>query len=374
MARTGPSAADRWLISLLAARDLSVSAAQLERWRSAGLLPRNSRHGCGRGRGSLSEASPEAVEIAATLSRHTRQGRDLRLAIIDWFADADRTTPGEPAIPEPPFAALQSALSWIIASSTGHRLLQLARAVSTQQEEDDFYRAADRDLRSVTMAPAFDVTAVREALSSGQDAPADAFRSGPKVRSAMTELIAATGMGYEPDTAEFFAENAVQSGMFTSFSAAAWQQLITRLENPPPDIAGLVEMLITRYDPLQMLSRANAQLLRQARTTAWVLALTGLMFFSHAMLMPDMQGQRELRATATELGIQQIAMAMTFSIHTTGGFAHAVVNCLHPFYDAIAKVLSNQIASQPLIADNPEAAQKHMADWFTAMKDATQRS
>ena len=102
MPRTGPSAADRQLISQLAARDLSVSAAQLERWRHTGLLPRNSRHGCGRGRGSLSEASPEAVEIAATLSRHTRQGRDLRLAVIDWFADAGLpATPGEPPVPEP---------------------------------------------------------------------------------------------------------------------------------------------------------------------------------------------------------------------------------------------------------------------------------
>ena len=102
MARTGPSAADRQLISQLAARDLSVSAAQLERWRHAGLLPRNSRYGCGRGRGSESEASPEAVEIAAALSRHARQGRDLRLAVIDWFADAGLpATPGEPPVPEP---------------------------------------------------------------------------------------------------------------------------------------------------------------------------------------------------------------------------------------------------------------------------------
>ena len=309
MARTGPSAADRQLISQLAARDLGVSAAQLERWRHAGLLPRNSRPGYGRGRGSVSEASPEAVEIAATLSHHTRQGRDMRLTVIDWFADADLpTAPGEPVVPEPPHAAVHAALNWIIGSSPEYRLIQLARAARTDQEQDHFYQAAGRAMRSLTMAQAFDVTAVRNALSSGQDVPGDAFRSGPKLRSAVIELIAAVGMGYEEDPAEFLAENAVESGMFPATSPAAWQQMITRLEDPPPEIAGLVEMLITRYDPLQMLSLANAELLRQARTAVRDLAFIGWMFFSHAMLMPDTPGQKELRATATGLGIQPIAM------------------------------------------------------------------
>ena len=379
MARTGPSAADRQLISQLAARDLSVSAAQLERWRHAGLLSGNSRHGLGRGQGSASEVPPEAVETAAALSRHTRQGRDLRLAVIDWFADAGLPVmPGEPAVPEPPHGAVQSALNWITATSPEYRLLQLARASRTVEEQDHFYQAADRTLRSLTMAPAFDVTAVREALSSGQDVPGDAFRSGPKLRSAMIELVAAFGMGYEEDTAEFLAENAVESGMFPATSPAAVQQMITRLENPPPEIAPLVEMLFTRYDPLQMLSLANAEMLRQARTAARDLASIGSMFFLHAFLMPDTPGQKELRATATALGIQQIAMAMALTIHTTGGFASAVVNCLHPFYAGIAKVLSDQLlsdqaASRPLIADNPEGVERFMADWVTLKDNALER-
>jgi hypothetical protein len=48
------SPADRQLISQLAERDLSVLPTQLERWRQAGVLPCNSRHGCVRGRGSVS--------------------------------------------------------------------------------------------------------------------------------------------------------------------------------------------------------------------------------------------------------------------------------------------------------------------------------
>jgi hypothetical protein len=374
MPRTGPSAADRQLISQLAARDLGVSGAQLERWRQAGLLPRSSRHGCGRGRGSVSEVSPTAVEIAAAVSRHARQGRDLRLAVIDWFAEAGLPVmPDGSAVPEPPHAAVHSALNWIVASSSEYRLLQLARVAHTDQEQDHFYQAADRAMRSLTIAPAFDVTVVREALSSGQDVPSDAFRSGPKLRSAMIELVAAVGMGYEEDTVEFLAENAVESGMFPAASPAAWQQMITRLEDPPPEIAGLVEILITRYDPLQMLSRANAELLRQARTVVRDLAFTGWLSFFHAMLMPDTPGQEELRATATALGIQPIAMGMALTVHTTSGFAHAVVSCLHPFYAAVAKVLSDQAASWPLIANNPEAVEKYMADWMRARDIALQR-
>ena len=370
MARTGPSAADRQLISQLAARELSVSAAQLERWRHAGLLPRSTRHGCGRGRGSVSEASPEAVEIAVALSRHARQGRDLRLAVIDWFADAGLSTmPGEPAVPEPSHAAVHAALNWIIASSPGYRLLQLAHAVRTDVEQDQFHRAADRALRSVTMVPAFDVTAVREALSGGQDVSGEAIKAGPKQRSAVIQLIAAEGMGYEEDTAEFLAENAVESGMFPAASPAALQRMITGLENPPPEIARWVEMLFTRYDPLQMLSLANAEMLQQARTTARDLASVGSVLFFHAFLMPDTPGQKELRATATARGIQQIAIGMALSIHTTSGFAQAVVSCLHPFYVAIAKELSDLATSQPLIADTPEAVEKFMADWVT-LKDS----
>jgi hypothetical protein len=86
MPRSGPSVADRELIAELAARDLTVSSAQLERWRGAGLLTRNARRGRGRGQGSTSSAAPAAVEIAAVLARHSRKGRDLRLAVVDWFA------------------------------------------------------------------------------------------------------------------------------------------------------------------------------------------------------------------------------------------------------------------------------------------------
>jgi len=50
-----------------------------------------------------------------------------------------------------------------------------------------------------------------------------------------------------------------------------------------------------RYDPLQMLSLANAQLLQQAGTAAQDLAGIGAMFFFHTLLMHDhmLPGRRQ---------------------------------------------------------------------------------
>jgi hypothetical protein len=369
MARTGPSAADRQIISQLAERDLSVSPAQLERWRQARLLPRNSRHGRGRGRGSVSGAAPEAAEVAAALARHARQGRDLRWVAIDWFAEAGmKVRPAEPVVPEPPFTAVRSALKWIIARSPDYRLLKLGRAARTDQEQDDFYQAAGRAMRSVAMAPALDVTAAREALGSRQEIPDEAFRKGPEVRSALIQLTAATTMGYEEVGAGALAEAFAESGMIPGMPPAAIQQVLTELE-----AAGtLAAMPITQVDPLQMVSRANAEHLQQARTAVRTLAYIGGMFLFHALLMPDTPGQKELRTTVTAMGMQPIAMATALSIHTTEAFASAIVSCLHPSLAEIHKVLS-EAASRPLIADNTEDAEKHMAAWRTALHQATGR-
>lgn len=192
MARTGPSAADRQLINQLAARGLSVSAAQLERWRHAGLLARNSRRGCGRGRGSVSKGSAEAVEIAAALSRNTRQGRDLRLAVIDWFAEAGKPTmPGETAVPEPPHNAVLSALTWLIGADPVYQLLRLARSACTEEDRDKFYDAADGAVpRSPLGAGGFDPAVVREAVLSRRDPPDGAVAlCHLRARRRMTEML-----------------------------------------------------------------------------------------------------------------------------------------------------------------------------------------
>lgn len=81
-----------------------MTASQLESWRRAGLLPRHRRRGLGRGRGSVVDiVDPLVIGSAAALARHLRQGRDRRLAVLDWFAEAGMTAQPEAVqVPEPP--------------------------------------------------------------------------------------------------------------------------------------------------------------------------------------------------------------------------------------------------------------------------------
>jgi hypothetical protein len=379
MARTGPSAADRQLISQLAARDLSVSAAQLERWRHAGLLPRNSRHGSGRGRGSASEASPEAVEIAAALSRHTKWGRDLRLAVIDWFADAGRRPiPGETAVPEPPHAAVRSALMWLVAANPAHQLLQLARSARTEADRDEFYDAADAAVPGPPSRPvvSFDPAVVREALLTRRDPPEGTVRSGQEARSGWIQLIAAMGMGYAEIGDDALAEALADTGLALQMPAPDGRWLAHFRESP----AGL-QPLVERYDPLDMLSQADAEGLQRARTAALDLAMAGGLYFFHALLLPDTPGLAGLRATIDGLGLGPWLL-MTFrnlagtdgSSIRTDGFAFTVVSCLHPFMSAVHTLLAAHIEGDPpLLPDNTHDAEKFMADWMTTLKDTARR-
>ncbi|MGW0550119.1 hypothetical protein [Streptomyces altiplanensis] len=120
MVRGAPSRADQQVIDELARRGVVVTASQLEGWRRAGLLQRHQRRGLGRGRGSVVDAvDPVVVESAAALARHACQGRDQRLAVLDWFAEAGLPRLPEDAVvvPEPPAAAVCDAVVWALSSS-----------------------------------------------------------------------------------------------------------------------------------------------------------------------------------------------------------------------------------------------------------------
>jgi hypothetical protein len=94
MPRTPPSPADLDLIAAAAQRDAVVTSSQLERWRSAGLVPRNLRRGLGRGAGSASAAAPGAVDLLVWMARHARPGRrPYDLALLSFGEGLD--------IPEP---------------------------------------------------------------------------------------------------------------------------------------------------------------------------------------------------------------------------------------------------------------------------------
>ena len=57
------------------------------------------------------------------------------------------TAPGEPAVPEPPDAAVAEALTWAVRADPGYRMLQRARAAVTEAQKDDFYAAAAAQAR-----------------------------------------------------------------------------------------------------------------------------------------------------------------------------------------------------------------------------------
>ena len=193
MLRSAPGAANRELISQLAASGLAISAAQLERWRRAGLLPANTRDWPGRGRGSVSRLPPETAEIAAALARHARQGRDLRLAVLGWFAEAGLGAVLDTVVPEPPYQAVLAALEHVTAASPWYRLFTQARAALTEPQKDEFYAAAGAAATALpTTAERFDPAAIRAALLTGQDPEPEVA----PVRDSVIQLLAATGMGY----------------------------------------------------------------------------------------------------------------------------------------------------------------------------------
>jgi hypothetical protein len=83
--RTQPSRADQELIGALALRGVSITATQLERWRSKGYLPRHIRHGLGRGAGSRSEPVAGLRDYVEGLAFRAGQGRSTDEAVLALF-------------------------------------------------------------------------------------------------------------------------------------------------------------------------------------------------------------------------------------------------------------------------------------------------
>jgi hypothetical protein len=275
-------------------------------------------------------------------------------------------------VPEPPAARVRAALAWIISSSQEYRLLQRARAARTEEDVDAFYQAASHAVQPVTMAPHFDADAVREALASHRDIPDNAFRSGPKVRSGLIQLIAAAGIGYEEVGAGIMAE-AIGDTLGIAVPEANVQGLIDRLQKPPSELAATMSaMLVTSYDPLQLLSLATEEQVLQARDSALILAGVRAVFIFHGLLMPDTPELRALRDSATAFGGAQMAMSMARTIHTTGGFAVAAVDCIHPLTQAICMALRAEQDGLPS-SHSWEDADAFMSAWRTALASTKTR-
>ena len=101
MPRSGPSQEDARLIA-----QTGASLPQLERWRTAGALPRNERHGRGRGPGSASSAPAQTAELVEALHRYVQRGRPIHEAVLTIFC-------AHPDLPVPE-AGVRAALTWFI--------------------------------------------------------------------------------------------------------------------------------------------------------------------------------------------------------------------------------------------------------------------
>ncbi len=139
MPRRAPGQADSALIAALRDRGVHVSEAQLERWRTAGLLPRNERHGLGRGAGSTSQVPPGAIDIAQGLALATRRGRPLHEAVLRLFTynpryrlDIFLVAPQLPLAESP----VRDALIWFIQHRENSVARRIERAVARAESPD----------------------------------------------------------------------------------------------------------------------------------------------------------------------------------------------------------------------------------------------
>jgi hypothetical protein len=105
--RVSPSDADRELIDVLSEAGFQVSHAQLERWRSFGLLPRHQRQHLGRGRGSSSTLDPGILDLAKAIAARVSATRPIQEITLRVFLECPQFELSE--------KALKTSLLWFIA-------------------------------------------------------------------------------------------------------------------------------------------------------------------------------------------------------------------------------------------------------------------
>ncbi|QDN54005.1 hypothetical protein [Streptomyces sp. S1D4-20] len=329
------------MIRELAARKVVVTANQLESWRRAGVLPRHQRRGLGRGRGTVVDVvDPVVVESAAALARHLRQGRDRRLAVLEWFAEAGMAVrPEAVQVPEPPVGAVRQALVWVLERSVSQRLVQLARSAAGAGEEgqDALYAAAGQ-----LVAPrrgAANPALVRAALEDGADAPVEA--EAPDTTS-MVHLVAAIGLGVQEVGADALAEAFAAFGIF-GLTVEDWAQMLgatERGEGPPADW-GLLER---HADAVSVVRRARDEELVRARTVLLGLRSFYALYVMHGLLMPDTPAQAALRQRIDELGMFPFLDHVIAINPSPGQFAESLTVCMEPPFDYLYEVLMEQLA------------------------------
>ncbi|MGW2802414.1 hypothetical protein [Streptomyces sp. NPDC001269] len=377
MARGAPSPADLQVIRELASQELVVTDSQLESWRRAGLLPRHRRRGLGRGRGSVVDAvDPVVVESAAALARHLRQGRDRRVAVLEWFAEtgmaarpmADQVPESSVGVvPEPAMGAVREALVWALERSVSHRLMQLARSAAGAGEEgqDALYAFAGR--LTGPYRPAANPGLVRAALEAGEDVPVEA--EGPDFRS-LVHVVAAIGLGAQEVGTDALAEAFASFGLFgmTVEDCAQMLGAAERGEGPPVDW-GLFERSL---DAVGRVQRASDQELVRARTVLLGLREFYGLYVMHGLLMPDTPAQAALRQWIDDLGVFPLLEQVITIYPSPEQFSVSLTVCLEPLMDVLYEALMEQLALDPdvvRIQGDENGAASFMETWIRTLRE-----
>ncbi|MFI9835254.1 hypothetical protein ACIHIX_47210 [Streptomyces sp. NPDC051913] len=378
MARGVPSAADAELIERLEALGLQVSAAQLERWRGAGLLPGHVRRWLGRGRGSVSVLAEETVAVAVAFGRHARSGRDLRWTVIAWYAEAGLPAgPGELAVPEPPWLAVREALVWAAGRSPAQRVVVQARAAGSGGEEaqDVFYADAGRVVgRGPAGLPHPDE--VRRVIED----PAGGWWPNPERerRRAAVRLAAASGMGAGEVGGEMLVE--ALAALMPGMDWAPVAESARRAERE-----GTLDSWIEAgalVDPLARLQAAGEEEMAAARGVVRVLTLVGFFYVMHGFLMPDSPFLARLRARVDASGFALLIALLVPQMAKPSGVPHALVMCLSPEMAALAawleELIDEQIGAGQRLLSLPgteeSGAEAFMQTWIGRLHDLTERA
>ncbi|MFJ6686701.1 hypothetical protein [Streptomyces werraensis] len=377
MARREPSPADGELIGRLAALGITVSAAQLERWRGLGLLPRHARTWLGRGRGSVSVLAEETVAVAAALGRHARSGRDVRWTVIAWYAEAGRPAlPGELEVPEPPWPAVREALVWAMRRSTAQRLVMAARTAARggEEEQDAFYTEAGRVVGCGHAGPAH--PEVMRRVLEDPDAELDQGEDRRRRRGAV-RLAAAAAMG----TGEVGGE-VLLDALATLMPGLDWTNVAASVRQA--EESGEFDEWIRAgaVDPLSLLEAASAQEMAAARHAAVVLAGIGGLYLMYGLGMPDNPALARLRTVLEESGFSLVVAQMVPMMINPSGVVHALTMCLSPEVAALAAWLESVLAEEAgtgrgllrLPGAEEEGPEAFMQAWIGHLHQLTNRA
>ncbi|MEU8617316.1 hypothetical protein [Streptomyces sp. NPDC048623] len=371
MTRDDTSPADRELLRLLHDRDLTVSAAQLERWRRAGLLPRHARKALGRGRGSISVLDPRTVEITDVLARCSGQGKDLRAAVLAWYMRAG--TPGahsRQAVPEPPFESARDALVWALRRSPVQRLIEQARRARNDTDADALYADAEKYLAR-SRGPFGHPGRMREALLDSSQDIQPPPRGG---QHSMVNLIALLGLPPGEVSGESVAQAMTASGLLPEVDGSTMAAAFEQAERD-----GTLEHVLRVAQQRDVVAEARTvspERLAHAREAARVLAFCGSVYLMHGLLLPDTPGQQAIRDRIDELGLGEATIAATRSFNTVEA-ANVLSLCLDPSFDHLAEqlneVMTEHMASVFRRPGELDSAEDLMAQWLAVLRNAAER-